>query len=90
MPSPRLVPTAWRAPTALVLAYALSRLGFYLAGVRLNTIGLVGHQYPQQLDLRLLKSQFVTSIWHLQSQPPLFNLVTWCGLGLVESDCLDS
>ncbi len=76
MPSQRLVPTAWRAPAAIALAYLLSRLGFFLAGVRLNTIGIVGHQYPQQLDLALLKSQPITSLWHLHSQPPLFNLVT--------------
>ena len=60
----------------MVVLYLLSRCGFYLAGVRLNPIGVEGHQYPQQVDLALLKSHFVQSIWYLQSQPPLYNVAS--------------
>lgn len=76
MRSPSRFSVKLRAPIALALAYLASRLAYYLAGVRLSTIGLVDHQYPQQLDLPLLKAHLAQSIWHLQSQPPLFNLAT--------------
>ncbi len=62
--SPRSgIPTRrWKVPSALVVFYLLSRCGFYLAGVRLNPIGVEGHQNPRQVDLALLKSHFVQSI----------------------------
>ncbi len=61
----------------LVVAFGVSRLGFWLAGVRFDMTPLtVGSE--QVLATRFLDHQLATSLWHLNSQPPLFNL--YCGL----------
>jgi hypothetical protein len=61
----------------LVAAFAASRVGFWLAGVRFDMTPLTDGS-EQLLGVRLLKGQLLTSVWHLNSQPPLFNL--YCGL----------
>ena len=61
----------------LTLAFALSRAGFYLAGIRFDGSVLSGTSRAdmyQLVDVHLLHDQLITSVWHLQSQPPLFNL----------------
>ncbi len=61
----------------LVVCFAVSRAGFWLAGVRMDFTPLtLGSE--QLLAVRLLKGQLLTSVWYLHSQPPLFNL--YCGL----------
>lgn len=60
--------------TALFVA---SRVGYWLAGVRFDLSPLTSGS-EQLLAVGLLKDQLVTSVWHLHSQPPLFNL--YCGL----------
>ena len=61
----------------LVVCFAASRAGFWLAGVRMDFTPLtLGSE--QLLAVRLLKGQLLTSVWYLHSQPPLFNL--YCGL----------
>ncbi len=71
-------PRALRYPiTVLVVCFAVSRAGFWLAGVRMDFTPLtLGSE--QLLAVHLLKGQLLTSVWHLHSQPPLFNL--YCGL----------
>ncbi|MHB8431813.1 MAG: hypothetical protein ACYDDZ_15040 [Acidimicrobiales bacterium] len=63
---------------AVVSAFAVSRLAFYLAGVRINAAALTGHADEfQLLDLQQLQHHLVhRSIWYLQSQPPLFNVAS--------------
>ena len=61
----------------LVVAYALSRAAAWIAGVRYDDSVLRGTPLTdmwQLLDVRLLRDDLVTSVWHLTSQPPLFNL----------------
>ncbi len=64
----------------LVAAYALSRIVGAVAGVRYDDSVIRGTPLTdmwQLLDVRLLKDDLITSVWHLNSQPPLFNL--YCG-----------
>jgi hypothetical protein len=61
----------------LVVAYALTRIVAAIAGVRYDDSVIRGTPLTdmwQLLDVRLLKDDLVTSVWHLNSQPPLFNL----------------
>ena len=61
----------------LVVAYAASRIVAWVAGVRYDDSVLRGTPLTdmwQLLDVRLLRSDLVESVWHLNSQPPLFNL----------------
>jgi len=66
---PGLLPIA-----VIVVCFVASRIGFWLAGVRFDMTPLtVGSE--QLLAVRLLRGgQLLTSVWHLQSQPPLFNM----------------
>ncbi len=75
--SPPLVRESWRSLVVLAAVFALSRLAFFLAGVRFDISGLQGGTSGSQfqlLDVRLLKGQLLQSVWHLHSQPPLYNL----------------
>jgi hypothetical protein len=61
----------------LVVAYAVTRLWGAFAGVRYDDSVLRGTPLTdmwQLLDVRLLKDHLASSVWHLSSQPPLFNL----------------
>jgi len=65
------------AVVILVAAYAVSRIGAAVAGVRYDASVLRGTPLTdmwQLLDVRLLQHHLVTSVWHLGMQPPLFNL----------------
>ena len=64
----RLVPIA-----IIVVAFAASRVAFWLAGVRFDTTPVTTNS-EQVLAVGLLRHHLVTSVWHLDSQPPLFNL----------------
>ena len=69
------------AIVVLIVAFALSRLAFAVAGVRYDDSVIRGTAFTdmwQLLDVRLLKGDLFNSVWHLNSQPPLFNL--YCGL----------
>jgi hypothetical protein len=64
-------------PLALVVAsFAISRIAFYLAGLHYSYAGLRDNTAWQLVDVRLLRTQLLSSVWHLQSQPPLFNLLS--------------
>jgi hypothetical protein len=58
----------------IVAVFVVSRLAAFAAGVRYDD-GLLHNAY-QLLDVRLLRDQPFSSIFYLQSQPPLFNLFT--------------
>jgi hypothetical protein len=63
------------SPAVVIVAvFVVSRLVAFIAGVRYDD-GLL-HDAYQLLDVRLLQHHPFTSIWYLQSQPPLFNLFT--------------
>ncbi len=64
----------------LVVAYGISRVWGAVAGVRYDDSVLRGTPLTdmwQLLDVDLLRHDLVDSVWHLNSQPPLFNL--YCG-----------
>ncbi len=69
---------AWRRPVLwLAVLFAVSRLGFYVAGVRFDLEPLATSW--QILDPVLLREQLFTSLFYMPGQPPLYNLI----LGLV-------
>jgi Tfp pilus assembly protein PilF len=53
-------------------AFVLSRIVYFLLGVRFDTSVLSGA--AQYVDVPLLKANLFQSIYYLHSQPPLFNL----------------
>ena len=64
----------WTPTLIIVTVFVVSRVAAFAAGVRYDD-GLLHNAY-QLLDVRLLREQPFTSIFYLQSQPPLFNLFT--------------
>lgn len=57
---------------AISILFAVSRVGFWLAGVRFSTDQLrIAIQY---LDPELLRTHLAESVWYLHTQPPLYNL----------------
>jgi len=62
---------------AVVAAFVLSRVGYYIAGVRFDASTLPW--FWQYIDPALLKANLGQSLWYLHSQPPAFNLF----LGLI-------
>jgi hypothetical protein len=61
----------------LVVAYGASRVAAAVAGVRYDDSVIRGTPLTdmwQLLDVRLLRDHLATSVWHLNMQPPLFNL----------------
>ncbi len=62
---------AWPLVT-VVAAFVLSRIGYYIAGVRFDASSLPW--FWQFIDPALLKANLGQSLWHLHSQPPAFNL----------------
>lgn len=61
----------------LVVAYGTSRAAAALSGVRYDDSVIKGTPLTdmwQLLDVRLLHDHLVSSVWHLNMQPPLFNL----------------
>ena len=76
---PRARSTRWRPYAALAVADVATWLGAYAFGVRFDLSELSGPAVSdpwQLLDRHLLKSQLLSSIWHLHSQPPLYNLLS--------------
>jgi len=64
-------PVQW--PLLVVfLAFVLSRVGYYAAGVRFDMSTLP--QFFQFVAPALLKANLGQSLWYLHSQPPMFNL----------------
>ncbi len=71
-------------PYAILLGgFAVCQVVAAVAGVRFDGTALDGTRATdvwQLLDVRLLRTDLLDSVWHLNSQPPLFNL--YCGLVL--------
>ncbi len=58
-------------PAILAGLFLLSRVVFYLIGIRFDASPLF--TFWQFLDIPLLQHRLVESLWYLHSQPPLFN-----------------
>jgi len=71
---PTLRRPRWTPPLVITAVFVVSRVAAFALGVRYDD-GLLHNAY-QLLDVRLLREQPFTSIFYLQSQPPLFNLFT--------------
>ena len=67
----------------IVTVFVVSRVAAFVAGVRYDD-GLLHNAY-QLLDVRLLRDQPFSSIFYLQSQPPLFNVFTAAVVHLPDS-----
>jgi len=71
-----LPPTAQRPIlrplVAVVVVFVLSRVGYYVAGVRFDASSLPW--FWQFVAPALLKADLGRSLWYLHSQPPMFNL----------------
>ena len=66
---------------ALVLvAFAVSRAYYHTRGLRFDVSTIPW--YDQLLDPILLRTKLLESVWHMHSQPPLFNLLTGAALKL--------
>jgi hypothetical protein len=66
----RLTPAT--APVlALIAGFAASRVAYYAAGVRFDVSPL--KDFWQIIDPELLREDLLSSLWHLHTQPPLFN-----------------
>ncbi len=63
----RLSPATW-----IVLAFLLSRLSYYAAGIEFDARPL--QFYVQFLDPELLRARLLESLFYLHTQPPGFNL----------------
>jgi hypothetical protein len=64
----------------LAMAFALSRLGYYLVGVRFDARPVL--HYFQFIDPELLKHRLFESLFYLHIQPPGWNLYTGAVLKL--------
>lgn len=64
----------------LFVIWAASRVAWWVAGIRFDA-GSLGW-YWQYLDMELLAHRLLESVWHLHSQPPLFNLMLGVALKL--------
>lgn len=75
-----------RAPLLVTAIFAVSRVLFFVAGIRLDIRAVTGRvDYWQLLDLQQLQHNLVQSIWYLHSQPPAFNVFTGLVLQLPKS-----
>src|SRR5829696_4923857 len=65
--------SAWLTFGGLTAAFATSRIGYRLAGVRFDSSFLPLAQ--QHLELDHLEHRLIESVWYQHTQPPLFNLL---------------
>jgi hypothetical protein len=73
---PRQRPFPWALLWLVIGIFVLSRLAFFLAGVRYEMGAVTGaHDLWQLLDATQLRQHLVSSLWNLHSQPPLLNLI---------------
>jgi hypothetical protein len=74
-----------RAAFGLTAVFVATRVAYAIAGVRFDT-AVPLRKYMHFVDVRLLQDDLWTSVWHLHSQPPLFNLILGAVLHLPGSD----
>jgi len=72
---PLLAGAAW-----VVAAFAASHAFYYARGIRFDVSTIP--YFDQLLDPVLLRTRLLESVWHMHSQPPLFNLLTGVALKL--------
>jgi hypothetical protein len=62
---------------ALVTLYVATRLLFVAVGIQMGDVkdNELDNRFMQHLDTLALKSDLAASVYHLHSQPPLFNLI---------------
>jgi hypothetical protein len=65
----------------VAVGFVLTRVAYWAAGVRFDLVPLAG--FWQFIEADLLRGDLLRSVWHLHSQPPLFNLF----LGVVLKLC---
>jgi hypothetical protein len=71
-PARQLPERSTLTPLLVVIGLAaISRVGYYVAGVRLDASSLPW--FWQYVDPGLLKADLTQSLWYLHSQPPAFN-----------------
>lgn len=58
----------------ILAAFILSRLIFHAVGVRFDASPLYGLPFTQYIDIELLRTNFLQSIYYLHFQPPFFNI----------------
>jgi 4-amino-4-deoxy-L-arabinose transferase-like glycosyltransferase len=69
----RAHPAMRHAPlAAVVIGFAVSRAAYYAAGIRFDASPLI--DFWQYIDPALLRDDLWSSLWHLHTQPPLYNL----------------
>jgi hypothetical protein len=81
----------WRAVKAPFLggvfvaaAFTISRVAYFLAGVRFDTSPI--NYFAQLLDPPLLRDRLAESLFYLHAQPPLYNLLVGIALKLAPTD----
>jgi hypothetical protein len=76
--------TRSRGLLVVVAGFVVSRIAYFVAGVRFDAAAIdptrIAGNQMQLLDARLLAHDLFTSLWYLNSQPPLYDL--YCGLVL--------
>lgn len=65
--------SAYRAELAVVLAFVLSRLAYFAAGIRFDATPI--DHFWQFIDPVLMKTDLARSLWYLHMQPPGLNLI---------------
>jgi len=70
----------WAAYAVVGGAFALSRVGYFLSGVRFDVSPI--REFSQLLDPFLLRTRLAESLLYLHAQPPLYNLLTGLALKL--------
>jgi hypothetical protein len=74
-----------RAAFGLTAVFVATRVAYAIVGVRFDT-AVPLRKYMHFVDVRLLQDDLWTSVWHLHSQPPLFNLFLGAVLHLPGSE----
>ena len=69
---------------AIAVAFAVSRVAAYAAGVRFDVTPL--DDFWQFVEPDLLRTRLLESLYYLHSQPPLFNLALGVGLKVFGSE----
>jgi len=69
------LPRPWGHVAVVAVAMVGARLAAYAAGVRFDASPRQG--FWQYLDASMLDADPLSSLWHLHTQPPLFNAYLW-------------
>jgi 4-amino-4-deoxy-L-arabinose transferase-like glycosyltransferase len=73
-----------RALLIVAALYAVAHVLFWIAGIRFDATTLTG--YMQFIDVQLLQTRLLESLWYYHANPPLLNLLAGVGLKAFGSD----